>query len=196
MYYSKKSKRKVYHEDWCIYVPRKALFGKLKMWHKATKEEATQAGYKPCKWCCGMHGLYLKLKEQNWHTDLHLCFEKEHGRICFRTDHGFWNVRKGDNGLFWLYHLNHDAFDPNLSDTELMKRKHHRQKDVKETENLNYIMNYISKHDRMRPIVESDWRKLPKTTKKKRKYYEQAKKREQRKAMRRLDKIFDQLKGE
>ena len=196
MYYSRNSKKKVYHEDWCPYVPLKATFGKLKNWVKSTKENAIKAGYSPCKWCCGMHGLYLELKENNRYDDIRLCYERKHNRICFRTSNGFWNIRKGDNGLFWLYHLNHGLFDPMAKDSELMTRKHHRQKDVKETESIGYIMNYISKHDRMKPIIDKDWRKLPKTTKKKRKYYNQAKKRAERKAVRNLDRLFKQIENE
>ena len=196
MYYSKNSKNKIYHEDWCPYVPIKAKFGKLSQWTATTKKNVIEDGYKPCKWCCGMHGLYLRLKERNRHNDIRLCYEWEHQRICFRTENGFWNVREGDNGMFWLYHLNHYLFDPDAKDTELMKRKHHRQKDVKETEDVWHIMDYISKHDRMKPIVDQNWRRLPKTSRKKRKYYNQAKKRAERKAVRNLDKIFKQIENE
>lgn len=196
MYYSRNSKKRVYHESWCMYVPRKALFGKLRSWTSSSKSVATDLGYTECKWCGGMHGLYLRLREENRHNDISLCYDRDNNRICFRTNCGFWNVRLGDNGYFWLYHLNHGLFDPEAKDTELMLRKHHRQKDVKETDDIYYIMEYISRHDRMKPIVDKDWRKLPKTTKKKRKYYNQAKRRAERKAIRNLDKIFEQIEQE
>ena len=192
MIYSKNSKKKIYHDYGCPYAKIE------KGWETASKKTLEGRGYRPCSWCCGMHGIYLKYKQNRGWQDIHFAFDwKYEGRICFRTDNGFWNVRRSEHGQFWLYHLNGGQFDPDAKDKTLMNRSFHRQKDVKETENLDFILHYIREHDRMKQIMDDDWRNLPKTTKRKRKYYNQARKRANRKAARRLDKLFKQIeKGE
>ena len=77
-----------------------------------------------------------------------------------------------------------------------MKRNFHRQVDVDTTTRINKIIKYIADHDKAKKIIEENWRKLPKQTKKQKDYYKQARKRERRKSIRRVDDIFKQLEEE
>lgn len=54
-------------------------------------------------------------------------------------------------------------------------------------------MEYIIAHDRAKITIMDDYRKLPKCTKKQKKYYKAAKRSDKKQAMRRLDSIFAAL---
>ena len=164
---SKRSKLKVFHEPYCPYAKR--MIGKYK--RNLTEEQARSRGYSECSWCGGIHGTYLRMKAfpQAFPKDLSelgLSYDFENQAVCFRTKIGFW---KG-----WF----------------------HRQVDMSTTKKLGYILKYIVDHDKAKAIMEDDWRKLPKSTKQQRRYYRQAKKRERKKSIQRVDEIFRQLENE
>ena len=69
----------------------------------------------------------------------------------------------------------------------------HRQVDVKATESMEKIVEYVAAHDRAKVIIMDDYRKLPKTTKKQKKYYRAAERREKKRTRERLDSIFATL---
>ena len=71
----------------------------------------------------------------------------------------------------------------------------HRQSDVKAkaTESMEKLVEYIIAHDRAKITIMDDYRKLPKSTKKQKKYYKAAKRSNKKQAMRRLDSIFAAL---
>lgn len=77
------------------------------------------------------------------------------------------------------------------------KGQFHRQKDCAPATSLNKIIFYIAKHDKAKQIIKDDYKKLPKSTKRERKYYNHAKqkmkKRESRDKMYRLDQIYKEL---
>ena len=64
---------------------------------------------------------------------------------------------------------------------------------VKATESMEKIVEYIIAHDRAKITIMDDYRKLPKSTKKQKKYYKAAERKDRRNAMRRLDSIFASL---
>lgn len=66
----------------------------------------------------------------------------------------------------------------------------HRQIDVKATESMEKIVDYIAAHDRAKATIMNDYRKLPRSTKKQKRYYEAAKRKDKRNAVRRVDDIF------
>ena len=195
---SKNSKLKIYHTWDCMYAKR--IEHKYKrIW---PKEKAESKGYKPCSWCGGIHGTYLFLKNNPKATvrelqEMKLSYDKDNEAICFRTDIGFWKIRKERFGEgFKLFHLNRSCFEPYASDRELMKRYFHRQVDLDTTTKIGKIIKYIADHDKAKKIMQQDWHNLPKQTKKQRDYYKQARKRERRKSIRRVDDIFKQLEEE
>ena len=50
------------------------------------------------------------------------------------------------------------------------------------------------KHDEAKKIMQEDYRNLPRRTKKQKRYYEQAKRKDRRAQIQRLDQLFDSLK--
>ena len=73
------------------------------------------------------------------------------------------------------------------------KIRNNRFEDPKEKE--RYV-NYILDHDNAKKIMATDYRNLPKQTKKQKKYYNQAKKRERKKSTRRVLELFDKIEHE
>jgi len=196
VYASMKSKKKLYHMEWCPCVKRidKRFLRKMK-----TYDIAKEQGYSECAYCGGTHGAYKailrnpmmfgRIRKSFWFT-----YDWKDRALCVRTSSGFWKIIKGDmDGLYRLYHLNRGSYDPAKTDYELMHGTFHRQKDVHPAENLERFMPYIYEHDKAKIIMDQDWRKLPKKTKKQKKYYRQAEKRASRNKKRRLDEIFDKI---
>lgn len=199
MVISKKSDQMIYHEEDCPYAKRI----RKKYRRHISEDTAKEQGYHSCSYCGGLHGMYLKFRDnpnyfQIRQKGLSVSYDRIDRGLCFRTSNGFWKVLiRGPVETFKLWHLNHGHFDPELPDKILMRRTFHRQMDVKETLNMGRIIQYISDHDRAKRIIDDDWKKLPKSTPKQKKYYKQARKRAKRKENRRIDELFKKLeKGE
>lgn len=192
---SKRSKIKVYHKPYCPYAKRMDK----KYRRNVIMDYALSKGYRACSCCYGIHGTYLELKifpmaYPEELKNMKLSYDFKWKTICFRTKNEFWKVGWNDyeNG-YKLFHLNSDCYDERLTDQELMKGKFHRQKDVKSTSRLGNLIIYMDRHNKAKEIMEDDWRKLPKNTKEQKHYYKQAKKRERKRSIRRVNEIFEEL---
>ena len=199
MVISKKSKDMIYHEEACPYAKRMTK----KYCCYISEKTAKERGYHACSYCGGIHGLYLKLRDDPAYCSrskegLMISYDRIDRGICFRTSYGFWKVIiREPVETYKLWHLNRGHFDTELPDKILMRREFHRQSDVKETTNIGRIMQYISDHDKAKKIIENDWKKLPKSTSKQKKYYKQAQKRARQREHQRIDELFKKLeKGE
>ena len=193
--FSRNSKVKVWHHPWCPYAKR--IHWKYRS--QSIRDWLVDNGYHECSWCGGIHGAYLEMKKYpkcypEELQSMKLSYDFTYNAICLRTQQGFWKLRWSERKQgYTLLHLNGDQLDTNATDQELMKRPVHRQVDVKITTNIGSIIKYIDKHDKARVIMEDDWRKLPKKTKVQKKYYKQAKNREIRKSIHRVNEIFKEL---
>lgn len=70
---------------------------------------------------------------------------------------------------------------------------YHLQMDVPWEQSPYKHIKYIYRHDEAKKIEKEDYRNLPQKTKREKHYYQQAKRREQRKSTRRVMNIFEQL---
>lgn len=199
MVISKKSRQMIYHEEGCPYAKR---MNKKYLRH-VTADTAKERGYHACSYCGGLHGMYLRMQDDPMffgrvREGISVSYDRIDRGLCFRTKNGFWKVIiRGPVETYKLWHLNRGHFDPSLPDKVLMRRTFHRQSDVKETLNMGRIIRYISDHDKAKRIIDDDWKKLPKSTPKQKKYYKQAQKRAKRKEHKRIDELFKKLeKGE
>ena len=199
MVISKKSDQMIYHEEDCPYAKRISK----KYCRHISIDTAKERGYHACSYCGGLHGMYLRMRDDPMFfgrikEGISVSYDRVDRGLCFRTKNGFWKVLiRGPVETYKLWHLNHGHFDPELPDKILMRRTFHRQTDVKETMNMGRIIRYISDHDKAKRIIDNDWKKLPKSTPKQKKYYKQAKKRAKRKENKRIDELFKKLeKGE
>lgn len=84
-------------------------------------------------------------------------------------------------------------FDDHTDYQELIRGEFHRQKDVKQTDSLIKLVEYIDAHDKARVVIQDDYHNLPRRTKKQKKYYKQAERKVKREAVKRMDTLFAML---
>lgn len=199
MVISKKSRQKIYHDEWCPYAKRVGR----KYRREVTTDEAKRRGYVPCAYCGGMHGIYkVMLMDQNLfgkpRKKLKFSYDRGDQALCFRSNVGFWKIKQNQHtNLYNLYHLNKGSFYQSATDKQLMHGYFHRQRDVDGTDSMQKIVNYIYEHDKAKQIMcDNNYRNLPQKTKKQRKYYKQAKKKAIRKEINRVNDIFAKLERE
>lgn len=187
----------VYHRPGCCYA------GKIRPKSKriVKKKEAQAKGYRPCKYCCGICGYYRSRSDlfAKWNKVLHIEFSclSRQNRLCVRTQNGLWQIRQNSEGIYALYHLNNFCAD--VPTRELMNRSYHRQNDVAETGSVGQLIGYIYRHDQALAIIKDDYHKLPQDTRRQKIYYQQAREREKRRSMRRVDawfKMMDKKRGD
>ena len=189
----KPNQKKVYHNKNCIHVNRIKDANKKEL----TLTQAKKKGYKECQCCHGMSGLLLEnktnIKEWKQNNDIKFYYAIKQRTLYVRTEIGFWRIsmKRGTN-LLLLYHRNN--YHKNLTYAQAKAGGFHRQTELTETQSLQKVVEFIIRHDKAKLIIQDDYRKLPKTTKKQKKYYRFAEKKEKKKAMERLDELFEQIK--
>lgn len=144
--------------------------------------------------------MYMQLQEDPEHygktgSKLGMFFDRKDLALCLRSEIGFWKILKNkQTGKYILYHLNSRNFSQNVENKFLARRMFHRQSDVRETESMNFIIDYVYEHDRAKKMMlNNDYRNLPKKTKKQKRYYKKARKMQIRKEINRVNDIFAQL---
>jgi len=190
----KNGQPRIYHKQGCPYEKR-ILEDNKKLIKLAN---ANSPKYCACKYCGGLQG-DMKIHKRGiakWERkyNMQFLFHKATDTLYLRTNVGFWKVFiKTDVMKYLLYHKNY--FESDMSNDIARNGAFHRQVDVAETESLQKIVEYIAAHDRAKVIIADDYRKLPHTSKKQKKYYRSAEKRVKREASRRLDSIFRMLES-
>jgi hypothetical protein len=71
----------------------------------------------------------------------------------------------------------------------------HRQGDVPEAGSIMKYLRYIKNHDEFKKTISSDYRQMPRDTKRQKLYYHSAKKRAERREARRVDRLFTQIEN-
>lgn len=183
---------RIYHRSGCIYARRIKPCNRYEM----SSEQAEMKHYHECKYCSGLRGdvRVHKTAFETWSRKKKLKFEysKDTDTLYIQTEIGFWKIYlKESIGEYLLYHRNSYSID--MTFEEAINGEFHRQSDVKSTESIEKIVDYIVAHERAKVTIMDDYRKLPKNTKRQKKYYKAAKRREQRNAIRRVDSIFAAL---
>ncbi len=185
-------KNKIYHRCGCIYARRIKPDNRKEM----AVEVAERKHYHACKYCAGLRG-DVNVHKGTFATwsrkrNMQFNYHKPSDTLYIQTEVGFWKVfLKKELGEYLLYHRNTYAAGMNFD--EAIHGEFHRQSDVKATESMEKIVEYITAHDRAKLIIMDDYRKLPKSTKQQKKYYKAAERRDKKQAMRRLDSIFAAL---
>lgn len=190
---AQRKEKPVFHKAGCSYVKRMKPWNRMSISEKA----AIQRQFCSCKRCCG-----LKVELE---TDEKIARLRQQGAITtdynpgtktlyVRTNIGCWKMfSRDDPSLLYLYHMN--VYQKDMSLAEIMRGGYHRQTDVPLKRSLAELVDYIVAHDRAKEIIRLDYRKLPRATKRQRKYYQQAEKRNRRQQYRRLDELFRQIEA-
>lgn len=185
---SPKAKR-VYHKYECMYAKR-IHPDNMKM---MSIEEAKRREYCACKYCKGItgdlriHKKWIAQMEKKGKIKFH--YDVRTDTLYMQTLVGFWKVfLKKEAGMYLLYHRN--AYVTGMPLKAAMYGDYHRQYDVKATDSLRSIVEYIVAHDRAKQIIADDYRKLPQVTKKQKRYFRKAERKERYKKAQRLDSLF------
>ena len=115
--------------------------------------------------------------------------------IYLQTKCGNWKIIKSKHdGMFRLFHLNFAPEEGTITGHPACH--YHRQRDVQPKDSMMSFLNYIMEHDKYKKVAEEDYRKLPRSTKRQRKYYRSAKKRDERRKAGRVMELFSRLEEE
>ena len=168
-------KRKIYHKMGCIYAERIKFQNRLEI----KVEQAEKEGYCECKYCAGLRGDVRTHKAQilSWthKKEMEFKFDDHTETLYIKTKIGFWKIYlKDDIDKYLLYHRN--IFE-----------------DVKQTDSLVKLVEYIDAHDKAKAVIQDDYHNLPRRTKKQKKYYKQAERKVKREAVKRMDTLFAML---
>ena len=183
------SRSKVFHLPGCPYDNRIRYFNR----EDVRRDQAVHMGYRPCKYCSTTRAYYrinqsyMKQMTRRYGAQFTMAYDTD--TLYIRTDVGFWKIYTKADMQYRLYHLN--RFDPTLTTEQMMHGKYHHQVDVKLSTSPNSIIQYIIKHDEAKKIIAIDYRKLPQNTRKEKKYYEIARKRDNRQKRRQLYNLLD-----
>lgn len=185
-------KNRIYHKDGCIYAKR-IRFDNVK---RISLEKAVAKNVCFCKYCAGVKGdVRIQKKsyeKQNRKNSMQFHFDQNTDTLYISTKIGFWKIFwKEELQNYLLYHRN--EYDKSMSLESAVYGEYHRQRDVKPTDMLNSLLDYIQAHDISKAIIADDYRKLPKKTKKQKKYYRSAERKAKRKEALRIDMIFASL---
>ena len=189
---SMNSVAKVSHREKCQFVSRIAD----KNYITLTKDQAECQGYRPCKCCDGMDNIYRMEKKtiESYLRDKDVAIDLVDHILYVRTMVGCWKIVYSKKfQTFILWHKNH--VDGMLPIVQVEEGVYHRQKDRKPSASIISMIRYIYEHDMNKEIAITDYRKLRRDTRRQKKYYEIAKKKEKRAAMRRVDMIFSMLES-
>ena len=159
-------------------------------------KKAMMYGYHECSCCGGLKG-FMKIAGKNLNTmgfdiGFTYLYDEKSDTLYLRTNMGFWKIFCRSEMRYVLYHCS--CFDSEKPFKTLMHSVFHRQKDVQETDSILSLVHYVIKHDEAKKIMQEDYRNLPRRTKKQKRYYEQAKRKDRRAQIQRLDQLFDSLK--
>lgn len=188
-------KKKIYHKVNCIYAKRIKFENRMDM----NPTTAKNRHFCECKYCGGLKGDVRTSKKQiqSWEerSKITLSYQSKTDTLYIQTAIGFWKIfRKEETGKYILYHRN--VYNKEISFAEAVHGDYHRQCDVKATESMASLIEYIIAHDKAKVVILEDYHKLPKQSKKQKKYYKQAERRVKRQEVRRVDSLFAMLERE
>ena len=190
-----KEKKPIYHLPECKY----AKMIKTENRFVISSEQASKRKLCACQYCSGLRGIMRVYKDilAKWETkyDISITYDKNSDRIYVKTDVGFWRIYlRNDDNQYLLFHRN--KYDSSIPYEVAISGNYHRQKDVKATQSLQKIIEYIAAHDKAKMIIADDYHNLPRKTKRQKKYYKIAKKKAARKQAKRMDMLFSKVEQE
>lgn len=194
MYSSAVDKRhRVYHKCGCMYANRIKLSNRvMKSRDKISKR------YRECKCCAGLkggiHTHRRAIRRWSEKNNMVFTYHKASDTLYIETEMGFWKLfLKPELGMYLLYHRN--TYTQGMKFSVAKNGEFHRQGDVRATDSLESIVEYIIAHERAKKIIAVDYRKLPQQSRKQKMYYRAAERRDRRKQMQRMDMLFAMIEG-
>jgi hypothetical protein len=157
-------------------------------------EDAKNSGYHACRHCNNMSFMYSNEKQViNWNEqNRKMEFRYQNGILYVKTEMGCWKLvyTRGAEQIA-LYHRNTRQRPLDFKHPE--QDRYHQQRDQLYFRNIALALNYIYEHDKFRAAEKRGDNKI---FYRKEKYRKQAKKREQRASLRRVDRLFQMIEKE
>lgn len=179
----------IYHRPSCKYV----YFMKPSNKEKLLWEDAKRCG-RPCRHCNSMRFLCTEERKTiEWNTEnRNMEFKYKDGLLYVKTKVGCWKLVYARNmEQIALYHRNSRQAELDFKHPE--KDRYHQQRDQLYFNNIAQALNYIYDHDKYRAAVQRGDKRI---VYKNKKYEKQAKRRERKAALRRVDRLFDMIEKE
>ena len=179
----------IYHRPSCKYV----YFMNPSNKEKLLWEDAKRCG-RPCRHCYSMSFLCTdERKTIEWNTEnRNMEFKYKDGMLYVKTKVGCWKLVYARNmEQIALYHRNSRQAELDFKHPE--KDHYHQQRDQLYFNNIAQALNYIYDHDKYKAAVQRGDKRI---VYKNKKYKEQAKRRERKAALRRVDRLFDMIEKE
>ena len=137
--------KRIYHKVNCMYAKRIKFENRIDM-------KPTTAGSRhfcECKYCGGLKGDVRTSKKwiQSWEdrNKIKFTYQGKTDTLYIQTEIGFWKLfRKEENGKYLLYHRN--VYNKEMNFAEASHGNFHRQYDVKATETMANLVEYIIAH--------------------------------------------------
>ena len=177
----------IYHRPTCKYI------GFMKPGNRETLlwEDVKNRGYCACRHCNNMSFLCSSEKKTiEWNKNTrNMEFKYIKGILYLKTDMGCWKLvySRGMEQIA-LYHRNSRQAPLDFKHPEI--GRYHQQKDQLYFRKIALALNYIYDHDKYKAAVNRGDKRI---VYKNKKYEKQAKKREQRAALRRVDRLFEMI---
>ena len=191
VFFSTESRKKIFHLSGCPYSKRIRYRNKM----ITGMAEAEKSGYHACLYCCTMRGFYninrAGLEARAERDNIRFTFVSRTGTLYARTDVGAWKIFMMPDIHYRLFHLN--GFEPSMTEEQIMTGKYHRQTDARPASSPFSLIDYVVRHDRAKKTIEEDYRRLPQRTKREKKYYKMAQKKDALKSKRRVSELLDCL---
>lgn len=190
--------RKIYHRPNCIYVKKMKPQNRMIL----SQNQAAKRNYHWCKYCSGLRGEVRTNKlisEWEKKYKISMDYVKTTDTLYVRTEIGCWKIfLKEELDRYLLYHRN--IYNKELPFKQAVYGDYHRQRDVKPTASLHKLINYIAAHDKAKITIMDDYRKLPKSTARQKKYYRQAegraRRRERKQTRIRMENLFKSIEAQ
>ena len=189
---SNMGKRKLFHNDTCRHVTN--IRPKHRVWFSG-EDDARSAGYTYCSCCSPVGKIYRKEKAaiDKAVSGKGVKVSYYDGTLYVDTMIGTWKIARNSQHRFSLWHGNTESYEKCRKENGRIIHKYHAQIDIRSSMSILYFIEYIINHDAWRSEQASDYKSLPKNTKKQKKAYRESKRKAEARAKLNVYNLLERL---
>ena len=188
-------KRKMFHINICGHV--RNIRPEHRVWF-SDEADARSAGYIFCSCCSPVGKIYRKEKAaiDKAVSGKGVKVTYYDGVLYVDTMIGTWKITRNSKRRLTLWHGNTESYEKCRKENGRIIHKYHPQKDTGSSTSILYFVKYIVRHDTWRSEKASDYKALPKNTKRQRKAYRENKRKAEGRAERTVFNLLERLNCE
>ena len=188
-------KRKTFHINICGHV--RNISPEHRVWF-SDEADARSAGYTFCSCCSPVGKAYRKEKAaiDKAVSGKGVKVTYYDGVLYVDTMIGTWKITRNSKRRLTLWHGNTESYEKCRKENGRIIHKYHPQKDTGSSTSILYFVKYIVRHDTWRSEKASDYKALPKNTKRQRKAYRENKRKAEGRAERTVFNLLERLNCE